>query len=137
MADESMRGDAAAAMHRINQTWLDGRVDDLASMVHPEIIMVVPGFAARVKGREAFLSGFRDFCQNARIQEFNTHEDQIDTAGDTAVATFRYDMVYERSGERYHATGRDLWVLQRQNGLWIAVWRAMLEMEENTHNTRQ
>lgn len=137
MADEPTRGDAVAAMHRINQAWLEGRVDDLAPLVHPEIVMVMPGFAARAKGRDSFLAGFRDFCQNATIQEFNTHDQQVDVAGDTAVAAFRYDMLYERSGERYRATGRDLWVLQKQGGVWIAVWRAMLEMEENTDNAHQ
>jgi hypothetical protein len=47
-----------------------------------------------------------------------------------AVITFRYDMRYERSGDRYHATGRDLWVFHRENNAWIAVWRTMLDMQE-------
>jgi hypothetical protein len=41
-------------------------------------------------------------------------------------------MVYERSGERYRSIGRDLWVFQNEGGAWIAVWRTMLEMEENS-----
>ena len=56
---------------------------------------------------------------------------QVDVAGDTAVVTFRYDMLYERSGQRYRSTGRDLWVFQKQGRGWIAVWRTMLDMEEN------
>ena len=44
--------------------------------------------------------------------------------------TFRYEMVYLRSGERYRAAGRDLWVFQQQAGAWIAVWRAMLDLQE-------
>jgi hypothetical protein len=39
-------------------------------------------------------------------------------------------MVYERSGERYRATGRDLWVFGAQGNAWIAVWRTMLDMDE-------
>jgi ketosteroid isomerase-like protein len=131
MVDESKREDAATAMRQINQAWLEGRVEDLAPMAHPEIVMVFPGFAGRIQGREGFLAGFRDFRQNATIQEFREHDLQVDVAGDTAVITFRYDMIYERSGKRYRATGRDLWVFQREGGAWIAVWRAMLDMEEN------
>jgi ketosteroid isomerase-like protein len=131
MVEESKREGAAAAIRRINQAWLDGRVEDLAPLVHPEIVIAVPGFAARVQGRDQFLAGFRDFCQNATIQQFREHDEQVDVAGDTAVVTFRYEMVYERSGERYHASGRDLWVFQNQAETWIAVWRAMLEMDEN------
>ena len=131
MVDESKREDAAAAMRQINQAWLSGQVEDVAPMVHPEIVMVFPDFAGRIQGREDFLAGFRDFRQNATMQEFREHDHQIDVAGDTAVVTFRYDMVYERSGKRYRATGRDLWVFQKQGESWIAVWRTMLDMVEN------
>ncbi|SRR5258708_1907731 len=131
MVEESKREGAAATMRRINRAWLDGQVEDLTPMVHKEIIMVFPGFAGRIRGRDDFLAAFRDFCRNAIIQEFREHDDQVDIAGDTAVVTFRYEMVYERSGKRSRATGRDLWVFQMQDGAWIAVWRTMLDMEEN------
>jgi ketosteroid isomerase-like protein len=131
MVDESKREDAATAMRLINRVWLDGRVEDLAEMVHPEIVMVLPDFSGKIQGREDFLAGFRDFRQNALIQEFREHDLHVDVAGDTAVVTFRYDMLYERSGKRYRSTGRDLWVFQKQGREWIAVWRAMLDMEEN------
>lgn len=129
--DESKRETAAAAMRQINQAWLKGRVEDLAPMVHSEMVIVLPDFAGKIQGRQKFLAGFHDFCQNSTIQEFQEHDQQIDVAGDTAVITFRYGMIYQRSGERYRATGRDLWVFQQQDGAWIAVWRAMLEMAEN------
>lgn len=130
MTHESKHEGAAATMRRINRIWLDGQVEDIAPMVHPEIVMVVPGFTGRIQGREEFLAGFRDFCQNARIHEFRDYDHQVDVAGDTAVITFLYDMVYERHGERYRSTGRDLWVFQNQGSAWIAVWRTMLDMEE-------
>jgi len=128
--DESKRERAAAAMRQINRAWRDGRVGDLALMVHPKIVMVFPDFAGKIQGREDFLAGFYDFCQNASVQEYGEYDQQVDVAGDTAVITFRYEMVYVRSGERYHANGRDLWVLQMQDEAWMAVWRAMLEMRE-------
>ena len=130
MIQESDRESAAATMGQINRIWLDGQVEDIATMVHSEIVMVVPGFIGRIQGREEFLAGFRDFCQNARIQEFRDYAHQVDVVGDTAVITFLYDMVYERYGERYRSTGRDLWVFQKHGGAWIAVWRTMLGMEE-------
>ena len=118
-------------MRLINQAWLHGQVEDLAQMVHPEVVMVFPDFSGTIQGREDFLAGFRDFRRNASIQEFREHDLHVDVAGDTAVVTFRYVMLYERSGQRYRSTGRDLWVFQKQGGGWIAVWRTMLDMEEN------
>jgi len=129
--DESKRETAAAAMRQINQAWLNGRVEDLAPMVHPEIVTVFPDFAGKIQGRENFLAGFHDFCENATIEEFQESDQQADVAGHTAVITFRYEMVYARSGERYRASGRDLWVFEQQVEAWIAVWRAMLEMKED------
>ncbi len=127
---ESKVGAVIATMGRISRAWLNGKVEDLGPMLHPEIVMTLPGFSGRMKGREQFLAGFRDFCENAKIHEFRDHDQQTDVAGETAVVTFRYDMVYERSGEQYQASGRDLWVFQSKGNAWIAVWRTMLEMEE-------
>jgi Domain of unknown function (DUF4440) len=130
MAGESRRESARAAMHRINQTWLAGQVEDLGPLVHPEVVMVFPGFAGQSQGREAFLAGFRDFCQNAKVEEFHEHDHLVSVAGETAVVCFRFEMIYQRSGESYRSTGRDLWVFQNQGGEWLAVWRIMLDIEE-------
>ena len=130
MKQESKRDTVTATMRRINRVWLDGEVERLGPMVHPEIVMVFPRFTGRIQGREEFLAGFRDFCQKAIIYEFQEQDHQIDVAGDTAVVTFRYCIVYERCGERYHSTGRDLWVFQKQGNAWLAVWRTMLDLEE-------
>jgi ketosteroid isomerase-like protein len=127
---ESRYESVSATMRQINRVWLDGQVESLVPLLHPEIVMALPDFAGRIKGQEEFLAGFRDFCQNARILEFREHDHQIDVAGDTAVVTFRYVMVYERSGERYYSTGRDLWVFENHESKWIAIWRTMLDMEE-------
>jgi hypothetical protein len=117
-------------MREINKAWLAGRIEDLAPMVHDRIVMVFPGFAGRVQGREVFLAGFRDFCQTATVRQFKEGEHQIDVAGQTAVVNFEYEMLYERSAEQYRVTGRDLWVFEKHGAAWLAVWRAMLDMSE-------
>ncbi len=131
MADESERERVATAMRRINEAWLAGRVDDLAALVHPDIVMVFPGFAGRAQGREGFLAGFRDFRENAIVDDFRQDDDQVDVVGETGLVSFRYEMVYKRSGQRYRATGRDLWVFDKTGGTWLAVWRTMLDLAES------
>ena len=115
MVDESKGADVAKAMRQINQAWVNGQIQDLAPMVHPEIVMVFPGFAGRVQGRETLLAGFADFCQNATIHEFREYGHQVDVVGDTAVVIFEYGHGLYRSGARYRSTGRDLWVFQLQD----------------------
>ena len=128
MSDERER--VAGTMRRITDAWLAGRVDDLAPRVHDEIVMVIPGFAGRVQGRDTVVAGFRDFCENAMIHDFREREHQIDVVGDTAVVNFDYEMLYERSAARYRATGRDLWIFAKQGAEWLAVWRTMLDLNE-------
>ena len=130
MVDESTSEGVATVMQQINRAWLDGRVEDIGSMIHPDIVMVLPGFAGRIAGCEAFLAGLRDFSQNATTHQFREHDQHVDIAGDTAVLEFQYEMVYELSGARCRATGRDLWVFQRHANAWLAVWRTMLDVSE-------
>src|SRR5215471_2959927 len=100
MPNDSKQESAASTMRQINAAWLEGRIDDLAEMVHPQIVMVFPGFAGRIQGIEQFIDGFRDFLQNARILEFREHDLNADVAGNTAIVSFRYEMVYVRSENR-------------------------------------
>lgn len=121
-------------MAAINHAW---RVNDLPAMaphIHPNIIMKLPGFSGEIVGREALLSGFAEFCINARVLEYLESNEQIDIIGDCAVVTFRFEMLYERLKYRERSTGRDLWMFHSLNGKWIAVWRTMLELEEVRDN---
>jgi ketosteroid isomerase-like protein len=131
MPERSPRESVELAMRQINDTWLRGRIEDLAHLVHGEIVVVLPGWAGRVEGKQQFLAGFRDFLQSSKIHEFNEDDLQVDIAGKAAVVTFRFEMVYERDGARFRSAGRDLWVFQSQGAGWIAVWRTMLDVEEN------
>jgi uncharacterized protein (TIGR02246 family) len=117
-------------MQRINRTWLDGRPEDLVPLLHPDITLVFPGFAGRAEGRDALVAGFVDFCGNATTHEYSEADQQVDVVADTAIVSFTYEMVYERSGQRSRATGRDLWVFARQDGEWVAIWRTMLDVAE-------
>jgi len=132
MGDESAAGAVAETMHAINQAWLEQRVDDMAPALDPDIVMVFPGFSGRMQGREPLLAGFRDFARSATIHEFHDRGQQIDVVGDTAVVTFPYEMLYSRSGERYRATGRDLWIFRKRASAWVAVWRTMMDLSEGT-----
>ncbi|MFL5242565.1 MAG: nuclear transport factor 2 family protein [Gemmataceae bacterium] len=130
MADESGRIEVAATIQRINRAWLDGRPADLGDLFHPSLTMVLPGFSGKVEGREANIAAFVDFCNHAKVHEFKERHQQIDVVGQTAVASFAYEMLYERSGNRYRASGRDLWVFVRQSQGWQAIWRTMLDLAE-------
>ena len=123
--------DVAKSLRSINHTWLRGEVQEIARFLHPDIVMVFPGFSGRWQGRDAFLDGFKDFVSNAKVLEYRETDEQIDVVGATATITNCYQMRYARGGAEYRATGRDFWVFQRQGaGGWLAVWRTMLDVSE-------
>lgn len=131
MADESKREAVADALRRINQAWLGGRAEEMESVLHRDVVLAPPGFAGRERGRDGFIAGHRDFVASATIQSFSEDGHEIDVVGDTAVATYRYEMLYEHAGGRFRSTGRDLWIFQSQGGAWVAVWRTILDVEES------
>ena len=121
MQSQTTRAAVFAAMQRINRTWLDRRPEDLVPLLHPDMTLVFPGFAGRAEGREAIVAGFADFCGSATVHEYREADHQVDVIGDSAVVSFAFEMVYERSGTRNRATGRDLWVFVLQGGEWVAI----------------
>jgi hypothetical protein len=93
--------------------------------------VVFPKFSGRGQGKEALIDAFRQFCQSATVQEFRVEEQQIDVVGCTAAINYGYRMLYERSGLQYRSSGRYLWIFQLERGEWVAVWRTMLDIQED------
>jgi hypothetical protein len=130
MAEQPGPDAVADALQRINRTWLEGRPQEMAPFLHPDIVMVVPGFAGRVAGKEAFVSGFVEFVNSTVLNEYGESELQVDVLDGSGVASYSFEMVYEREGVPYRCKGRDLWVFTRRDGDWLAVWRTMLDVTE-------
>ena len=127
----SARAGARSVIERISEAWQWGDLDGVESALAENVVMVAPGFADRIEGRAAFLDGFRDFFDNARLIAYADSEWEVHEAGSTAVVSFAFDVVYERDGVTYDSTGRDLWVLSLLDGEWCAVWRTMLDLTES------
>jgi hypothetical protein len=117
-------------LQSIDAAWLTGNPEELHGLFHQSINMVFPGFSGRVVGREALIEGFREFCSTAIVHDYRTSEREVDVVDDTAVASFRFEMVYEREGVKYKSIGRDFWVFAGGSERWKAVWRTMLDVNE-------
>jgi len=124
--------DARAKVHEtlaaINRAWRENRPAAMRPHLDPNVTMALPGFQGEVVGREALLASFVEFCANARVLEYRETDEQIQVVRDCAVASFRFEMVYERPAYRERSAGRDLWVFRRARGAWRAVWRTMLDL---------
>jgi len=123
------REDVSRTLSSINQAWLEGKPLDLEALFDPNVVMLVPD-GTRIKGRNLLVQSFVDMCANARVHGFEESDRQVDVFGETAVASFAFVVVYEREGQKYRSTGRDLWVFSRGDGGWKAVFRTMLDLAE-------
>ena len=71
MTDEAVRAAVATAMGEMNRAWLEGNADDMERLVHPDVVMILPGLCrTKSPGREAFINGFRDFSESATVLQF-------------------------------------------------------------------
>ena len=137
-ARDTVRGngpaeDRAAAwevMRAIFRAWRDGHPGDMRPHLDAGIVMVLPGSGERVQGADAMLAGFEAFAAEAFTETVDVVDRQLDVVGDQAVASYAYGITYRRGGQRFRASGRDLWILGRRDGRWLAVWRTMLDLAE-------
>ena len=121
-------------VEQLNNTWVSGSPEQLASFFREDITMVHPDFIQRTEGRDACIASYVDFCTQAKVNDFKMGETSIDVFGKTAVATYSYEISYEMGGEQFKDTGRDLFLFIRENDRWQAVWRTMIIPQEQKVN---
>jgi uncharacterized protein (TIGR02246 family) len=112
-------------MTRISAAWREGRYDDLCHMFAEEMVFTLPGFSGRLQGRDAIVASYREFMERVTLTTYREDGLIVDAWGDTAVASYRWDMAWLAGGVPNHETGHDVFVFRRTNGVWLAVWRTM------------
>jgi uncharacterized protein (TIGR02246 family) len=118
--------DIRDVIDQINRTWLKGDPADLERFFHPDVVIQPPGPGPRVHGRDPCIASYEAFGREARVLRFEPETAEIDVFGDTAVATYRYRIVYEMNARNYDDNGGELLVFLRGMEGWRVAWRTML-----------
>lgn len=133
MADQSNAPEQIAireVLTRINDAWSKLRGEAMTAALNDcfaeEIVMRGAGFVFLGKGRELAVQSYQDFVNQAEVKSLSLSEPEIDVAGETATAQYKWTMTYVLNGQEYTEHGYDLFVFTRRGGKWLAVWRAML-----------
>jgi hypothetical protein len=115
---------------RINDAWSRLRGTAMTAALNEcfadEVVLRGPGFVFLGKGRANAVQSYQDFVTQAEVKSFHLDEPQIDVAGDTATAQYKWTMTYALGGQEYTERGHDLFVFSRRENKWLAVWRALL-----------
>ena len=127
---EKDREEIRHVLRNINHAWTEGPVDDLRKYFHEDMIIAQPGFGIRGEGKNACVDSYREFAGMASIDGLRESEHVILVWGDTAVASYRFDIEYELDGQAHQDAGYDLFVFTRQDGTWLAAWRTILPVPD-------
>lgn len=125
---EDARAELRATLGKLSAAWQNRRYEELAELFDDNIVMELPGFSGRIEGREAVVNGYRDFMETAAISNYQEDLPTIDVWGNTAMASYHWDMTGVRGGIAESAAGYDAFVCARNadgDGTWRAVWRTM------------
>ncbi len=120
------RDQVARQVRVINDAWVTGNPERMRDALDNDVVFVQPAFADRATGREAAIASYREFVTQAQLRRYAESELSIDIGGHTAVASYRWRIVYSMNGNDFDETGRDLFVFDRFGTRWKLVWRLLL-----------
>jgi uncharacterized protein (TIGR02246 family) len=115
--------DAWEVVRRINAAWLEGHPERLSELFHDRVVVVGPDGTRYGEGKEAVVESYRDFIQKATIGEFRESDGKVDLYDAVAVVSYRFDIEYTMEGRTSRENGREVMVLEKHDGRWLAVWR--------------
>jgi ketosteroid isomerase-like protein len=114
----------------INDSWLSNKPDEVSKVLtdcfHQDMVIKGCDLKTMAEGRDACVLSYVGFIQEADVKAFSQDEADIQVTGDTAIATYGWTIMYTLEGKDYTEPGHDVFVFQRTNGKWLAIWRAML-----------
>jgi uncharacterized protein (TIGR02246 family) len=125
---EDARAELRAILRKLSVAWQNRRYEELADLFDDKIVMVLPAFSGRIEGREAVVDGYREFMETAAVSDYQEDLPTIDVWGDTAIASYHWEMTWISGAKVESAAGYDAFVFARSSdgdGSWRAVWRTM------------
>ena len=115
-------------LQNINHAWTKGNIDDIEQWFHEDIVIAAPNGQIVGEGREACIRSYRDFCSNAKVTDFKEAEPDIRVCGNTAVASYIYEISWEMAGKMHNEKGREIFVFNRDGDTWLGVWRTVITL---------
>ena len=127
---ERDREEIARIIRSINEAWTSGRPEELDRYFHEDMVIAQPGLGIRGEGRKACVDSYSEFARMAAINGLRESDHIVLVWGDTAVASYRFEIEYEVEGRIRRDAGFDLFVFARKDGAWLAVWRTILPVPD-------
>jgi ketosteroid isomerase-like protein len=110
----------------VNRAWRGGRLEELRSFFHPDVVVVGPDLTPVGSGRDACVESYAQFLAAATVHEFEETQVRLDEYGQAAVVSYDYRIRYDVNDVGYDERGREVIILVRQGETWQVAWRLVL-----------
>jgi len=108
----------------MNRCWTAGwHEEQFRQYIHPSVVAIVPTTPGRLEGRDAYVAGWRSFCEAAVIHEWKEtgHKVQLYNGGKCAVVTYFFSITFALGAQKQTMQGRDMFFLVREGRRWLVV----------------
>ena len=127
-SEDNAQEEIRQILKKINEAWVNGNPEKLQEYFHEDMVIAQLGFGRVGTGRQACVQSYKDFISRAVVLDVRESDHTVDVWGDTAVASYRFELDYEMNREKHHDEGWDVFVFNRHKGIWHAVWRTIIPL---------
>ena len=118
--------DLAQFIRDLNNTWLEGRFDDLHAYFNANVVMLPPGEVQPVVGVDAMVESYREFGSLGIVHSFEILEVVVHEFGPLAVCQVSFVIDYEMQARRFRENGLEVYALDTSRETPQVVWRTQI-----------
>ncbi|MCZ6640467.1 MAG: nuclear transport factor 2 family protein [Gammaproteobacteria bacterium] len=121
-------------VRELNDTWQQGKLDELTRFYHPDVVLLPPDSGEPIHGRNAVIGSYGDFASAATLHDFIVSSLEVFEFATTAVVHMRFVVEFSLQDQRLREGGLEIYVLNIVDGEPSIVWRSqqILESREIT-----
>jgi hypothetical protein len=128
MSIAAERAQISDLLRTLTISWRTGDWAALEPIFHERMVIGAPGQTMTlIEGREACIETYRDFGERVVIETYSEDTAWIGVWGETAVASYAWDMTWTDDEGFHAANGQDVLTLAKERGGWRVVGRMLLE----------
>lgn len=113
-------------IQKLNKEWINNKSDELAYYFHKDMVIAGPDMHELTHNRTECIQSYKDFMSGAVVHDYKESDPIVNVFAYTAVVSYKFDIDYSMKGKNYKESGKDLFVLIKEEDRWQAVWRMLL-----------
>lgn len=113
-------------VQKLNKEWVNNKSDELAYYFHKDMVIAGPDMHELARNRTECIQSYKDFMNQAVVHNYKESDPIVNVIAYTAVVSYKFDIDYTLKGKNYKESGKDLFVMIKEEERWQAVWRMLI-----------